>query len=228
MKIVTIEDPIENLVDGVDQIQTHEQIGLTFESLLRRVLRQDPDIIMIGEIRDTPTADLAIRAALTGQLVLTTLHTNDAVSIVTRLIDMGIEPFLLAEVMKGCVAQRLVRKVCEHCAKTRKPNAFETRLFERFSIEAKSLSEGAGCPQCHGSGYSGRFGLAESFSMNSRIAEMVTEKATESEIRTYLQKQSSGSLLENGLYAAAEGRTTVREIEKAISFDAGIYLQSRR
>ncbi|HEY9594398.1 MAG TPA: GspE/PulE family protein, partial [Spirochaetia bacterium] len=147
LKVITIEDPVEYRIDGVSQIQTNERIGLTFESLLKRVLRQDPDVIMVGEIRDAATAELAMRAALTGHLVLSTLHTNDAVSVIPRLRNMGVEPYLIAAVLRGAMAQRLVRTVCPSCRVSRKPDERERALLKKYGIASARLVRGKGCEE---------------------------------------------------------------------------------
>lgn len=162
LKIVTIEDPVEKILDGVEQVQVNAEIGLTFESLLRRILRHDPDVIMVGEIRDRETAELAVRSALTGHLILSTLHTNDSVSAITRLRNLGVEPYLISGVLKLCVAQRLVRKLCTFCG-------------------------GTGCEECSQTGYMGRIAVSEVFCIDETCAEMIERQRSDSEIRSYLK-----------------------------------------
>lgn len=215
VKVVTIEDPVEYVIHGVGQIQTHEKIGLTFESLLRRVLRQDPDIVMVGEIRDSPTAELSVRAALTGHLVLSTLHTNDAVSVIPRLRNMGIEPYLLAAVLRGAVAQRLIRRICTACARPRKPNREEKELLEKHGLSATRLFRGEGCDACGGTGFKGRTAIAEAFASDESIEEMILKGARVSAISEHLRTRGFTSLLQNGLQKAIEGETTLAEVESA-------------
>ncbi len=216
VKIVTIEDPVEYLIEGVGQIQTHERIGLTFESLLRRVLRQDPDIIMVGEIRDAPTAELSMRAALTGHLVLSTLHTNDAVSVIPRLTNMGVEPYMMAAVLRGALAQRLVLKLCPECSKPYKPDVNEKELFKRNGLSVARLHRGKGCDACSGTGFKGRIAIVEAFAMDETVEEMILRGARASAITEHLQAAGFRPLLRCGLEAAMKGLTTVEEVEKAV------------
>jgi len=215
VKVVTIEDPVEYVIHGVGQIQTHEKIGLTFESLLRRVLRQDPDIVMVGEIRDSPTAELSVRAALTGHLVLSTLHTNDAVSVIPRLRNMGVEPYLLAAVLRGAVAQRLIRRICTACARPGKPTREEKELLEKHGLSATRLFRVEGCDACGGTGFKGRTAIAEAFASDESIEEMILKGARASAISEHLRTMGFTSLLQNGLQKAIEGETTLAEVESA-------------
>jgi general secretion pathway protein E len=216
VKIVTIEDPVEYLIQGVGQIQTHERIGLTFDSLLRRVLRQDPDIIMVGEIRDTPTAELSMRAALTGHLVLSTLHTNDAVSVIPRLKNMGVEPYLLAAVLRGAMAQRLVRKICRSCSRSVTATAEEKAFFKRYGLSASRLHRGKGCDSCGGTGFKGRIAIVEAFSSDEMVEEMILKGDRASAISEYLQAKGFPTLVKNGLCHALAGLTTADEVQKAV------------
>jgi len=215
-KIITIEDPIEYVIDGVDQIQTNERIGLTFDSLLRRILRQDPNIIMVGEIRDSPTAELAIRAALTGHLVLSTLHTRDSVSVITRLKNMEIEPYLIAAVLKGSVAQRLVRHICPACSRPVKPTAYQREQLERGGLAADRLYEGAGCKACHQTGFRGRIGVFELFASDEEVEEMIIAGRRDADIRAYLEGRGMVPLIGDGLAKVCEGVTTLAEVERAV------------
>ena len=216
-KIITIEDPVEYLIEGVNQIQTNEKIGLTFDSLLRRVLRQDPDVIMVGEIRDTATAELAVRAALTGHLVLSTLHTRDAVSSVTRLKNMGVEPYLIAAVLRCAVAQRLVRRVCQECRREVPASAAERELLARRGLAAGPLFRGAGCRACNGTGYRGRIGLFEQFEADAQVEEMIVAGRREAELTGYLAARGMRPMIEDGLQKALQGLTTVVEVERSVS-----------
>jgi type II secretory ATPase GspE/PulE/Tfp pilus assembly ATPase PilB-like protein len=215
IKAVTIEDPVEYRIPGVSQIQTHDRIGLTFDSLLRRVLRQDPDVIMVGEIRDSATAELCLRAALTGHLVLSTLHTNDAISVIHRLRDMGLEPYLIAAVLRGVIAQRLVRTVCRSCATRRAPSRRERALLEANGIRHPTLAAGRGCDACGGTGYKGRTTIAEAFSVDPAVEEMILRAERLSTLAEYLHAQGFTSLARDGLRKAARGVTTIEEVERA-------------
>jgi len=217
VKVVTIEDPVEYLIDGVGQIQTHERIGLTFESLLRRILRQDPDIIMVGEIRDSPTAELSVRAALTGHLVLSTLHTNDAVSAIPRLLNMGVERYLLAAVLRGVLAQRLVRRLCGACSTAGKPTREERALLRGHGLSAARLRRGAGCDACGGTGFKGRTAIAEAFSSDETVEEMIRRGERASTITAHLREKGFSTLLENGLRLAARGLTTLAEVQSVVA-----------
>ena len=175
VKIITIEDPVEYEIDGVDQIQTNEKINLTFESILRRVLRQDPNIIMVGEIRDGATAELAVRASMTGHLVLSTVHTNDAVSVLHRMINMGVEPYLLAGVLRGALAQRLVRRLCPECRIREDIGATERQILKENGLEAGKLYRAVGCPGCGGTGFHGRIALSESFLCDEKMEDLISK-----------------------------------------------------
>ena len=217
LKIITIEDPVEYVTDGIDQIQTNEKIGLTFDSILRRVLRQDPDVIMVGEIRDSTTAELAMRAALTGHLVFSTLHTKDTVSVITRLKNMEIEPYLIAAVLKGAFAQRLVRKICVNCRESILPNSREQELFAKHNIKVDSLFCGKGCKACNETGYHGRTGIFELFATDDQIEEMILKGRKDSEIKAYIVSKGMKPLMINGLQKALQGVSTVAEIERVLA-----------
>jgi general secretion pathway protein E/type IV pilus assembly protein PilB len=221
LKIVTIEDPVEFMTPGVTQIQINEGIGLTFDTLLRRVLRQDPNVIMIGEIRDSPTAEIALRAALTGHLVLSTLHTNDAASVIPRLINMGIEPYLIASVLRGTAAQRLVRKICPHCGKPEPPGPDERRLLELAGIETETLYRGTGCPACGYTGFLGRTVIAELFRGDPGLEELIMRREKIGVLGAYLRRQGMRTLLQEGLRKAAEGITAIQEVEREVMLPGG-------
>ncbi|GHV73390.1 hypothetical protein AGMMS49940_06920 [Spirochaetia bacterium] len=216
VKIITIEDPVEFLMEGVNQIQINEQIGLGFDVLLRRVLRQDPNVIMIGEIRDSATAEIALRAALTGHLVLSTLHTNDTASVIPRLCNMGVEPYLIASVLRGAAAQRLVRRVCPRCAEERQAAPEEQRLLDAANIAAQHLYRGRGCPACGHTGFSGRIVAAELFTCDAGLEELILGGANITALSAHLRKQGMRTLLEDGLEKAALGITTIEEVEREI------------
>ena len=184
--------------------------------MLRRVLRHDPNVILIGEIRDSKTAELAIRAALTGHLILATLHTNDSVSAITRLMDMGVEPYLLASVLKCVIAQRLVRKLCKNCC-VNEPLTDEVRkLFTSKSIDVNNLKSSKGCDVCHSSGYIGRTVVSEYFTMTPKLEEMISEKKSIADIRTYLCSQNMIKLLDDGLKKVSEGITSLAELNREV------------
>ena len=227
---MTLEDPVEYFLDGINQSQVKPEIGYTFASGLRSILRQDPNIIMVGEIRDSETAELAIHAALTGHLVLSTLHTNNALGAIPRLVDMGIEPFLLASSLQVVAAQRLVRKICPYCKTTEEfsPNIIEKvkmALQTISSEEAKKygvdmeqplvFSHGKGCVECQNSGYKGRVAIHEAFELTNRAQEIITEqKNSEAEIAKEAIRQGMVTLKQDGLLKALMGLTTLAEIER--------------
>ncbi len=214
-KILTIEDPIEYQLDGVNQIQVHPQIGLTFAAGLRSILRQDPDIIMVGEIRDAETAEIAVHSALTGHLVFSTLHTNDAASAVTRLLEMDIEGYLVASSVEAVVAQRLVRTICPHCKEQRRDlDTLVAKLSgSDFPISRRDvLYVGHGCDQCKQSGYRGRTGIYELLLMDNAIRPLVMERAPSSLIRAEACRQGMQTLREDGWQKVLQGQTTVEEV----------------
>ncbi|MEI7835329.1 MAG: type II secretion system ATPase GspE [Planctomycetota bacterium] len=212
--IITLEDPIEYQLDGISQIQIAERRGMTFASGLRSVLRQDPDIIMIGEIRDHETAVMTIQSALTGHLVFSTLHTNDAASAVTRLLDLGIEPYLVGSSLVGVLAQRLVRRVCSHCAVSYVPDAatLESLGVARDDVPQGGYRKGVGCKACRGTGYHRRIGCFELLTVDESIRRLVQSRATASEINDAARRAGMHSLREDGLVKAAAGLTTVEEV----------------
>ncbi|MFD2618156.1 GspE/PulE family protein [Terrilactibacillus laevilacticus] len=216
--IITIEDPVEYQIDGINQIQMNAKIGLTFAQGLRAILRQDPNIIMLGEIRDSETAEIAIRASLTGHLILSTLHTTDVPTTIYRLIDMGIDPFLVAAALSGVVAQRLVRRVCRDCSESYSPNAVERALFEKAGLTCpEKLTKGAGCESCHHTGYIGRTAVHEMIEMTDLISEQLIEKHTYSHIQKVIRETGTQTMLENGLSKVSQGMTTCDELLKIMS-----------
>jgi type IV pilus assembly protein PilB len=214
VKIITTEDPVEYDIEGIVQVPIREDIGVTYAKVLRTVLRQDPDKILIGEIRDAETASVAVEASLTGHLVFSTLHTNDAPSTVTRLIDMGVEPFLIAATLEAVVAQRLVRKVCLDCRETYDPG--EEILFEfgedAARVRGAKLAYGRGCERCHHTGYRGRTGLFEILIVDDAIRRGVGERASSQDIRAAARAGGMKTLRESGIEALLEGKTTVEEV----------------
>ncbi len=215
-KIITTEDPIEYDIDGIIQVQMKEDIGVTFSKCLRSILRQDPDVVMVGEIRDLETAEIAAQASLTGHIVFTTLHTNDAPSSVARLLDLGIEPFLLTATIEGIVAQRLVRKICEQCKTPFRPT--ESQLMELGlspnDVKGKQFYYGAGCSKCNNTGYRGRTGLYEIMTFNDEIRELIMNHASSNVLRTASQKAGMRLLRDAGLSAIYDGVTTIDEVVK--------------
>ncbi|MDX1659684.1 MAG: ATPase, T2SS/T4P/T4SS family [Nitriliruptorales bacterium] len=224
--VLTLEDPIEYQLEGVNQTQINPKIGLTFARGLRTVLRQDPDVVMVGEIRDRETAELAMEASFTGHLVLSTLHTNDAPSTIIRLVDLGIERFLIASSLLMVIAQRLVRTVCQHCVQPRQPQERTLRLLglSREDIQDRELVAGAGCQICDMTGFLGRVGVYEVLPATPRMRELVTEGASESDIAHLAREVGMRTLREDGLAKAFAGITTLEEVvrttpEEAIDFD---------
>ena len=215
-KIITTEDPVEYDVDGLIQVQMKPDIGLTFARCLRSILRQDPDVILVGEIRDLETAQIAAQASLTGHVVFTTLHTNDAPSSIARLLDMGIEPFLMTATLEGIVAQRLVRKICEHCKTRFEPS--EAQLMELQltpdAVKGKKFHYGRGCSRCNGTGYRGRTGIFEIMGFNDEIRDLIMNQASTGVLRAAAQKAGMRLLRDNGLLAIYNGITTIDEIAK--------------
>ena len=214
-KIITMEDPVEYVIPGLDQIQVHEEIGLTFGALLRRVLRQDPDVIMVGEIRDEETAELAVRAALTGHLVLATLHTNDAPTALNRLTDMGIPPYLVGAVLRGVLAQRLVRKLCQECRRERTPTNSERLFAERCGRSLNACFDSFGCDFCAHEGFKGRTAIAEWFPVDRELEEIIghSENPTQAAMEI-LRKNGYEPLLAGGIRMVNEGITTIAELRK--------------
>ncbi|HTH99921.1 MAG TPA: GspE/PulE family protein [Acidisoma sp.] len=212
-KVITVEDPIEYQLPGISQMQVKPQIGLGFASLLRSIVRLDPDIIMVGEIRDLETAEIAARAALTGHLVLSTLHTNSAAAAITRLRDMGMEDYLLAAVLRGVQAQRLVRRLCEAC---KQPLAATSDLRQRFGIESDTLFRACGCAACRNTGYRGRQAIAEFLTPNAEIERLLFARADQAEIERAAVAGGMKTMRRAGMEAVARGETTVEEILRAV------------
>ena len=215
-KLLTVEDPVEYEIDGIMQVPVNLGAGLTFARALRTFLRQDPDIVMVGEIRDLETAQIAIQASLTGHLVLTTLHTNDAPSAVTRLVDMGIEPFLLGSTLEAVLAQRLVRRVCASCRAPFEPGDALLRQLgvDPATVKGRPFYVGAGCPACHHTGYKGRLGIFEFLPMTDELRELVVRGVSLVELRSKAVEQGMVPLRDAGLAAILAGETTVEEVVK--------------
>jgi general secretion pathway protein E len=214
-KILTIEDPIEYEIDGINQTQVKPAIGLTFANALRAFLRQDPDVIMVGEMRDNETAGVAIQASLTGHLVLTTLHTNTAAAAITRLVDLGLEPFLLSASLQSIVAQRLVRLLCSKCRRAVRISADFGRSdprYRAFDLEGKQVFEAQGCEHCAGTGYAGRRAVFEVLDVTEETRHMISAGATEAEIEGKARANGMTALIEDGIRAALAGETSVQEV----------------
>jgi len=208
--IVTVEDPVEYKLNGVNQVQVNTKANLTFANGLRSILRQDPDIIMIGEIRDAETAEIAVRAAITGHIVLSTIHTNDAPSTIMRLADMGIKPFLITTSVKGIVAQRLARKICQNCKKGHTITEEEKEILK--VDEDITLYKGEGCQKCYNTGYKGRTAVNEIMKVTGTIRNLVDKDATTDEIRQAALEEGMVSLRENCKELVIRGVTTVEEM----------------
>lgn len=215
-KILTAEDPVEYEIEGIMQVAINPQVGLTFAKALRSFLRQDPDKILVGEIRDLETAQIAVQASLTGHLVMSTLHTNDATGAVTRLVDMGLEPYLIAASLEAVLAQRLVRRICRHCISGYVPDA---GVLEALGLSLQDVNDrrfhfGRGCPECHQTGYQGRFGLFEMIMVGDRLRELITQRTPGPRLRSAAMEQGMRTLREDGIRAVFDGKSTVEEVLK--------------
>jgi type IV pilus assembly protein PilB len=212
LNILTVEDPVEYQLELINQIQVQSNIGLTFARALRSILRQDPDVIMVGEIRDEETARVAVQAALTGHLVLATLHTNDAPSTVARLLDMGIEPYLLSGALVGVIAQRLARTVCNACATKYFPTEHELADAGLTDKAGRPFRKGGGCPQCHDTGFRGRLGIYEVMEVTPALRRLIHQAAPTHQLREALGKQGVLTLRDEGIALALEGKTSLDEV----------------
>jgi general secretion pathway protein E len=211
-KIITVEDPVEYQMSGLQQVQVRPNVGLSFAAALKSILRQDPDKIMIGEIRDQETLRIAIQAALTGHLVLSTLHTNDAISAVTRILDMGIEEYLVSGALVAIQAQRLVRKICTHC---KRETALPERLMKdirQYLPENPTFYKGEGCKECGMSGYKGREMISEVLTISETFSRMIARNASKEEMTKQAIEEGFISMFEDGVHKALEGKTTIEEI----------------
>ncbi len=211
INIITVEDPVECVIEGVNHVQVNTKTGMTFAAGLRSILRQDPDVIMIGEIRDKETAEIAVRAAITGHLVLSTLHTNDAPSSVLRLIDMGIEPYMVSSSIVGVIAQRLYKKICSNCKMEYSANDDEKRILG-ITDKEPVLYKGRGCPMCNQTGYRGRHGVYELISVTKKHKEMINNKCSEEELRNYSIQNGMITLRDNLVKKVLAGDTTIDEL----------------
>jgi type IV pilus assembly protein PilB len=216
IKILTAEDPVEYEIEGIMQVQINHQVGLTFASALRSFLRQDPDTIMVGEIRDLETAQIAVQASLTGHVVLSTLHTNDAPGAVTRLIDMGLEPYLIAASLEGVLGQRLLRSICKTCRTAYEPDQSVVGMLgvDPVAIADKQFYYGRGCSECNRTGYRGRQGLFELMMINDRLRDLITNKAPTLVIKQCAIENGMRTLRDDGLRCIFDGRSTIEEVLK--------------
>jgi type IV pilus assembly protein PilB len=212
LNVSTVEDPVEYNVAGITQLQTHEKIGMSFAAALRALMRQDPDVIMVGEIRDMETATIAIQAAMTGHLVLSTLHTNDAASSITRLINIGIEPFLVSGAVRSVLAQRLVRRICAECGEEVPVSDEIAEFLTMHGVSASSVKQGIGCDKCRQTGYSGRAGLYELLLLDDHLRDAVARNPSVTDFRRVCKERGMVSLREDGFKKVADGITTVEEV----------------
>lgn len=212
VNIITIEDPVEYQLEGINQIQVNANVGMTFAAGLRSILRQDPNIIMVGEIRDRETVEVAVRASLTGHLVLSTMHTNDALSSITRMIDMGVEPFLVASSLSGVVAQRLVRKVCRDCAEQHQPTKREIEIFAKRGIQVDAVWKGRGCSSCNMTGYRGRIAIHEVLAVDDTLRKAIMNEESITTLREIAVRNKTIFLIDDGLLKVKQGLTSTEEV----------------
>jgi len=217
--LITVEDPVEMDIEGINQVQVNSDIGLDFANVLRSILRQDPNVIMIGEIRDTETAQIAVRASITGHLVLSTLHTNNSLTTIERLLDMEVERYLLASALSGIISQKLARKLCDKCKRPRNTTNYEKEIFEKYlNIKVDNIYEAVGCPECSG-GYRGRIAIQEVLLISPEIRDAINARITKSELRKLVYNSDVITLLQDGLYKALAGFTTIEEVIKLTESD---------
>lgn len=219
VNLVTVEDPVEMSIPGMNQIQVNSEIGLTFAEVLRSILRQDPDIIMIGEIRDDETAKIAVRASITGHLVLSTLHTNNALNTIERLKDMDVETYLLASSLNGIISQKLARRICPHCMKKRPAIDYERKLVKKnLGIDITELAYAEGCSECVG-GYKGRIAIHEVLVISQEIRDAISNGMPKEELRKLVYKDNTTTLLQDGLQKVLQNKTTIEEILRLVELD---------
>ncbi len=225
--LITVEDPVEMDIEGINQVQVNSDIGLDFATVLRSILRQDPNVIMIGEIRDSETAQIAVRASITGHLVLSTLHTNNSLTTIERLLDMEVERYLLASALSGIVSQKLARKLCDKCKKLRATTPYEQEMFRKFlNIEVSQVYDHVGCTACSG-GYKGRIALQEVLLISPEIRDAVNAKSTKAELRKLVYGSDVITLLQDGLYKVIAGLTSIEEVIKLTEADDEINAETR-
>ena len=218
--IITVEDPVEMNIEGINQVQVNAEIGLDFASVLRSILRQDPNIILIGEIRDNETAKIAIRSSITGHLVLSTLHTNNSLTTIERLLDMDVERYLLSSSLKGIISQTLAKRLCPNCRKQRATTATEKRIFQKvFNINVDNIYDAVGCKECH-KGYRGRIALQEVLLINDEIRDAINDEVPRSELRNLIyNKKNVKTLLQDGLIKVLDGTTSLKEVLRLVDID---------
>lgn len=219
VNVITVEDPVEYQLEGINQIQVNTNVGLTFAAGLRSILRQDPDIVMVGEIRDKETADISIRASLTGHLVLSTIHTNDSIASITRLMDMGIEPFLVTASLNAVVAQRLIRRVCRDCKELHPVTVREKDIAAKRGITLDTIARGKGCPACNMTGYKGRMAIHEVLVVDENIKDVINRGGSATEIREIAINNKTIFLIDDGLLKVKEGMTTTEEVLRVAMTD---------
>ena len=217
--LITVEDPVEMELDGMNQVQVNSEVGLTFATVLRSILRQDPNVIMIGEIRDSETAQIAVRASITGHLVLSTIHTNNSLSTIERLLDMDVERYLLASALEGIISQKLARRLCDKCKRLRDTNNYEKNLFRTIlGLEVNKVYEPVGCPECN-YGYKGRVAIHEVLLINQDIRDAISNNVTKEKLRELVYNKDVISMIQDGFYKILAGFTTVTEVLKLIDLD---------
>ena len=217
--LITVEDPVEMEIEGMNQVQVNSEIGLTFAAVLRSILRQDPNVIMIGEIRDSETAQIAVRASITGHLVLSTIHTNNSLSTIERLLDMDVERYLLASALEGIISQKLARKLCDKCKRLRATNNYEKNLFRTIlGLEVSKVYEPVGCPECS-FGYKGRVALHEVLLINQDIRDAISNNVSKEELRKLVYSKDVITMVQDGFYKVLAGFTTITEVLKLIDLD---------
>lgn len=217
--LITVEDPVEMELEGMNQVQVNSEIGLTFAAVLRSILRQDPNVIMIGEIRDSETAQIAVRASITGHLVLSTIHTNNSLSTIERLLDMDVERYLLASALEGIISQKLARKLCDKCKKLRPTNNYEKNLFRTIlGLEVPQVYEPVGCPECS-YGFKGRVALHEVLLINQDIRDAISNNVSKEELRKLVYSKDVITMIQDGFYKILAGFTTITEVLKLIDLD---------
>ena len=217
--LISVEDPVEMEIDGINQVQVNSEIGLDFATVLRSILRQDPNIIMIGEIRDSETAQIAVRASITGHLVLSTIHTNNSLSTIERLLDMDVERYLLSSALEGIISQKLARKLCDKCKKLRNTNDYEKNLFRTvLGLEVSQVYEPIGCPECS-FGFKGRIALHEVLLISQEIRDAISNNVSREELRKLVYNKDVITMIQDGFYKVLAGFTTVTEVLKLIELD---------
>ena len=217
--LITVEDPVEMEIEGMNQVQVNSEIGLSFATVLRSILRQDPNVIMIGEIRDSETAKIAVRASITGHLVLSTIHTNNSLSTIERLLDMDVERYLLASALEGIISQKLARKLCDKCKRLRPTNNYEKNLFRTIlGLEVNQIYEPVGCPECS-FGYKGRVALHEVLLINQDIRDAISNEVPKEQLRSLVYNKDVITMVQDGFYKILAGFTTITEVLKLIDLD---------